>query len=128
VTRPKRTQKNYDSRFVVPRFLENVIRYGMETYYLAGDAPLPTVEQAQKEWLDSPRPALDNLTPREASRRPELRGELLRVLKGWAALAFSRDSVKMTRAGADADVDAVLHEIGIHDFDPPPLPPDFDLW
>jgi len=73
---------------------------------------------ALKRLPDEPVPALDGLTPREASRNPGMRKRLIALMKGHVRLLDEEN----LRKGSENDINPVLRELGLHEIDFPPPP------
>ncbi|MFH1313706.1 MAG: hypothetical protein ABIJ00_10850 [Candidatus Eisenbacteria bacterium] len=68
-------------------------------------------EERYTRFLDEPVPALDGMTPREASRRPEARPMLIELMKDHLSgiESMNRDE------GADISIDFALKELGLEE-------------
>jgi len=73
---------------------------------------------ALKRLPGEPVPALDGLTPREASRIPGMRKRLIALMKGHVRLLDEEN----LRKGSENDINPVLRELGLHEIDFPPPP------
>ena len=81
-----------------------------------GEAALAT--QLNEGLLDRQVPALDGISPREASTRPEFRARLTRLMKGHV---MRNDKIRREK-GLDVDLNAELIELGLDELVQPPPP------
>lgn len=115
----------YDPALVPPKLLENPPEIAVSTDLLPDkpDGPQPTAEDAYtamyKNFVDSPIPALDGLTPRSASQDPLMRPRLVRLMQTH----IRNCDEKRREEGVDIDIDPLLRELGLDELisEPPPL-------
>ncbi|MBI3886545.1 MAG: hypothetical protein HY302_12575 [Opitutae bacterium] len=114
---------------VPPRLLEGLMKVELHSSRLAAlpagrspeELPPSLAASFRDKWLDTPVPALDGRTPRQAAGEPALRARLLPMVKG----AVRRLDEENLRAGRVDDINAMVRELGLTelDFPPPPLRP-----
>jgi hypothetical protein len=71
-----------------------------------------------RDYADTPIPALDNHTPRQAATDPPLRPTLIRLMKSM----IRRHDEENLRCGSAADINWLVKELGLNEilFEPPP--------
>ena len=116
----------YDRSLVPPRLLENPPQVALTTHRMeagpikraGGKVPASIFEAIDREWLDTSVPALAGKTPRAAATDPQLRPELLRLLKE----RVRNGDARALRTGEVADSNWLLRELGAPEliFEPPP--------
>ncbi len=68
-------------------------------------------QQHYQQFLEEPVPALNGLTPRQAARKPELRGCLIAFMKDHLDSVARQNSEN----GTNVDLDWVLKELGLEE-------------
>ena len=114
---------------VPPRLLENPEQISLSSSRVPAPPPGASLVEteaeylqvAERRFLDDSIPALDNRTPREATRDPALRPRLIRLLKQRVNMHDRRN----LKTGGTADINWLLRELGADEiiFPPPPWRP-----
>lgn len=116
---------------VPPRLREHPTRIELSTTRITDTdrSPAQITANARHEFLrafpDTPVPALNGLTPRQAAADPGQRANLLRLLKGQVR-AFDEENLRL---GTSGDINWLLHELDAGELiqPPPPLRPPTEL-
>ncbi|HNQ87897.1 MAG TPA: hypothetical protein PKM73_04610 [Verrucomicrobiota bacterium] len=126
----KQDEPTYDRSLVPPRLLEDPERVVMRSSRVPKGLAAPDheadfqaalLEAEDRRFLDSRIPALDDKTPREAARDPQLRPKLIRLMKQRVRAHDQRN----LKAGRRDDINWLLRELELKEllFDPPPPRP-----
>ncbi|MFZ5494046.1 MAG: hypothetical protein ACOZE5_01755 [Verrucomicrobiota bacterium] len=116
----------FDPQDVPPGLLESPMRVELQSSRLPPPPPGVSVEeysaQLRRQMLtalpDTPLPALDGRTPREAAAIPALRPRLLQVMKTHVK-GLDEDNL---RSGRTDDINFLLRELGLTEIDFPAPP------
>ncbi len=117
----------YDKSLVPKKLLKNPTQIESSTTCIPSDletlSPAEMEESMMKEFdrtfLDSPIPALNDKTPREAASLPALRPALIQLMKQHIR---NRDEHNL-RNGSQIDINPLIRELGLDEIDFPPPPP-----
>ena len=117
----------YDKSLVPKKLLKNPIQIenactclppGHENFSHA-EMEERMLEDFDRTFLDTPLPALNDKTPREAARLPALRPALIQLMKQHIR---NRDEHNL-RNGSQIDINPLIRELGLDEIDFPPPPP-----
>jgi hypothetical protein len=76
------------------------------------------LREHRRKWMDQPLPAFNGRSPREAVRDPELRTQVIELVKGHVR-QVDRDNLK---TGRTDDINELIRELGLAEIDFPPPP------
>jgi len=118
---------NYDKSLVPKKLLKNPMQIENSCTCIPSDlealSPTKMEESMMKEFdrtfLDSPIPALNDKTPREAASLPALRPALVELMKQHV---HNRDKHNLQNGG-QIDINPLIRELGLDEIDFPPPPP-----
>ena len=120
-----RKSASHDPSLVPPKLLGNTSQIVLSTDLLPNDpdkqqrTALDAYAAMYENFIDNPIPALDGQTPRCASKKPLLRGRLLRLMQTH----IRNCDQKRREEGVDIDLNPLLRELGLDELvsEPPPL-------